>query len=257
MEVAHRRMVLPWLSYEGGDSNPGQTYVYGSDTTQGTVIVTGGNDSTTPLTTNIANVLGGGTNGGTLNLYGGQSSSTSNNQINIGTSTYPQNIAINGNINSNLNIGGDIIPTSVGVYTLGNSTDYMRYIYTANLEVTEMNGLNGLIYIGTDVVPITDNAISLGGSGQRWSEIWAGNGTMQTSDAEAKRNTASLDQSKYGLTFINKLKPTSWQWKDSKDTKKHLGFVYQDIKSVVGDDNIGLLHDPQELDGKKTTAGMN
>jgi hypothetical protein len=41
--------------------------------------------------------------------------------------------------------------------------------------------------------PVTDNAISCGRSGGRWTTVWAANGTIQTSSVEGKRDITPLD----------------------------------------------------------------
>jgi hypothetical protein len=59
-------------------------------------------------------------------------------------------------------------------------------------------------------LPLTDNVYSLGASGFRWSEVWAANGTIQTSDERAKTN---VKNSELGLNFINSLRPVSYKFK--------------------------------------------
>src|SRR6185369_9214500 len=58
--------------------------------------------------------------------------------------------------------------------------------------------------------PLTDNAYQFGSSSNRWSAIWAANGTIQTSDARTKDN---IKDSELGLNFIESLRPVSYTWK--------------------------------------------
>lgn len=58
--------------------------------------------------------------------------------------------------------------------------------------------------------PATDNAYQLGETGLKWSSVWATNGTIQTSDLNAKTN---ITTSSLGLDFINSLRPVSYKWK--------------------------------------------
>lgn len=58
--------------------------------------------------------------------------------------------------------------------------------------------------------PVTDNAYQSGKSGNRWSSLWATNGTIQTSDGRYKTD---ITDSALGLSFINKLRPVSYKWK--------------------------------------------
>lgn len=58
--------------------------------------------------------------------------------------------------------------------------------------------------------PNTDNAVSCGASGKRWTALWAANGTIQTSDPRTKTD---IEDSALGLDFINKLRPVSYKFK--------------------------------------------
>ena len=60
-----------------------------------------------------------------------------------------------------------------------------------------------------NIVPITDNAKSCGQNGYRWSNIWAANGVIQTSDQRTKTNITSTP---LGLEFINNLNPVSYKF---------------------------------------------
>jgi|GEM_PF-5494789 len=68
--------------------------------------------------------------------------------------------------------------------------------------------------------PMTDNAISLGKSGARWSEVWAATGTIQTSDERQKENIKPLENDSKIEQLFNKLNPVSYKWKDYTDTVK-------------------------------------
>jgi hypothetical protein len=61
------------------------------------------------------------------------------------------------------------------------------------------------------VAPTVDNSFTLGKSGARWSAVWSGSGSIQTSDARLKTNIADL---KYGLKEVVALRPVSYNWKD-------------------------------------------
>ena len=57
--------------------------------------------------------------------------------------------------------------------------------------------------------PVTDDAVSCGKSGARWSTVWAANGSIQTSDARAKNVVGEVP----GLSFVKLLKPVRYSWK--------------------------------------------
>lgn len=62
-----------------------------------------------------------------------------------------------------------------------------------------------------NAIPVADNTYSSGASGKRWTEIWAANGTINTSDRDKKEN---INTTNLGLDFVLALKPVSWKWKN-------------------------------------------
>ena len=81
-----------------------------------------------------------------------------------------------------------------------------------------------------DVLPDSDNSQTLGSSTNRWSAVWAANGTIQTSDARLKRGITNL---KYGLNQVMQLRPVSFQWKNGNDNAMHLGLIAQEVDAVM------------------------
>ena len=129
---------------------------------------------------------------------------------------------------------------------------------------------NGNFAVNVDSIPAADNSFSNGKSGARWSEVWAANGTINTSDRNKKEN---IEETKLGLNFVLALKPVSWKWKNepSKQVERinykkvydekgnfktleqeilidvipekvykrlHHGFVNQDIEDLLKEMNI-------------------
>ncbi|PXA99782.1 hypothetical protein DMC47_01595 [Nostoc sp. 3335mG] len=77
------------------------------------------------------------------------------------------------------------------------------------------------------VKPASDNAVSLGASGARWSAVWSATGTIQTSDARFKTGIAPSD---LGLAFILALRPVRYRWRDgAAENKVHYGLLAQDV----------------------------
>lgn len=88
------------------------------------------------------------------------------------------------------------------------------------------------------LVPATDNAYTLGKTGNRWTEVWAANGTIQTSDIRLKD---VMDVSVLGTEFILALKPIAYTWKSEKKRVDVDGAM----KDVNGD--IVLNEDGNEI----------
>jgi hypothetical protein len=99
------------------------------------------------------------------------------------------------------------------------------------------------------VYPGTDNAVTIGASGQRWSAVWAANGTIQTSDERAKTD---INDAQLGSNFIKSLRPVSYKWIDGgkcdtgkrdennnyiyesvPGTRTHWGFIAQEVKEAI------------------------
>ena len=94
----------------------------------------------------------------------------------------------------------------------------------------------------------------MGESSYRWQDIYATNGTIQTSDEREKEN---IKTSSLGLEFINKLNPVQYKWKDYDYVKKgkpherendetltkthqrtHYGLIAQEVKKVLTDSGL-------------------
>jgi hypothetical protein len=87
--------------------------------------------------------------------------------------------------------------------------------------------------------PLVDGGATSGTSNHRWSSVYAQNGTINTSDANLKKNITSLS---YGLKDIMKLKPVTYKWKNNKIGKTiipsnleetKIGFLAQDLLNVL------------------------
>ena len=105
------------------------------------------------------------------------------------------------------------------------------------------------IYRDGNIAPIADNAYRFGGTYFRWSEIYAANGTIQTSDLRTK---TAIETSELGADFIKSLRPVSYKWieggkretleRDENDDaifesvpgqRTHWGFIAQEVKQSV------------------------
>ena len=81
-----------------------------------------------------------------------------------------------------------------------------------------------------NVLPYSNNGQTLGSSSNKWAEVWAVNGTIQTSDARLKQGIANL---KYGLNQVMQLRPVSFQWRAGNDKRTHLGLIAQEVDAVL------------------------
>ena len=115
------------------------------------------------------------------------------------------------------------------------------------------------------VYPETDNAVDLGSSGNRYDDVYATNGTIQTSDSRLKQEVVT---SVLGIDFIKALRPVSYKWIEGKKVpivdgtdengdniyrsdadgnwvynsragaRRHWGFIAQEVKQAVDDAGV-------------------
>jgi hypothetical protein len=77
--------------------------------------------------------------------------------------------------------------------------------------------------------PVSDNAVTLGASGARWSAVWSATGTIQTSD---RRDKTAIAPSELGLDFIRLLEPVRFRWKGG-DERTHYGLIAQQVAAAA------------------------
>jgi hypothetical protein len=67
---------------------------------------------------------------------------------------------------------------------------------------------------GGSAYPLTDNSVPCGGSANRWSAVYAVNGTIQTSDPALKTDIVTLaDHDVSALALVNEIAPVTFKWK--------------------------------------------
>ena len=108
---------------------------------------------------------------------------------------------------------------------------------------------------GNSFTAYTDMALSLvGGSGTVENDFnvfgtfyAASGGIANSSDREKKKDIAELDREK-SAEFIYKLTPSEFRYKNGSSGRLHHGFIAQDVKKSMGEDDWGLycqIHEPE------------
>jgi hypothetical protein len=113
--------------------------------------------------------------------------------------------------------------------------------YTNSSARVRLNYLGGF-------VPVTDNSQPLGSGGERWTAVYAVNGTIQTSD---EREKTAIATATLGSDFIKQLRPVSYKWNVGENIvtkaedgetdvvtprpgkRTHWGFIAQEVKEAV------------------------
>jgi len=82
-------------------------------------------------------------------------------------------------------------------------------------------------------VPALDcdsQAYDIGKSALRWDEVYACNGTIQTSDIRLKEDISDMP---YGLEEVLQLRPITYRWKNKPLDGRKIGLVAQELKQVI------------------------
>ncbi|HLV83018.1 MAG TPA: DUF2793 domain-containing protein [Devosia sp.] len=126
------------------------------------------------------------------------------------------------------------------------------------IDAITVNAATGAATVAASVQPATDNAMTLGGPGARWSTLWAATGTIQTSDARLKTDIGVCD---LGLDFILSLAPVRYRWRVGGQAagaslpgrRTHYGLLAQDVEAALaGRDFAGhVLTDPTDPDSEQ------
>lgn len=123
----------------------------------------------------------------------------------------------------------------------------VRYDHANDRFVFRVGGADLYAFDSNLLHPNFDNVVDLGHSGARHDDIYATNGTIQTSDANDKK---AIADSRLGLDFVNRLHPVSYQWRRGSNPKKqgsdlpdrtHYGLIAQDVKATL--DEVGISTD--------------
>ncbi|NNE25878.1 MAG: hypothetical protein HKN09_03460 [Saprospiraceae bacterium] len=164
-------------------------------------------------------------------------------EIGIGTSNSNRANAVTVRKNGNVGIG-----TSVPL-------DRLHVNGRVRLQTVEYfeDGGTSEISVRGDLRPSSDNLYDIGTSALRYDDIYATNGTIQTSDIRYKKNVTALD---YGLSHVLQLRPVKYQWKDEASDAYKLGLIAQELLEIVPE--VVKTHDYEvsELDESKTLVEL-
>lgn len=131
--------------------------------------------------------------------------------------------------------------------------------------------VNRLFIDSTGLTPASDNSFPLGGSANRWSTVYAGTGTINTSDEREKQDIAPIDEAV--LKAWAKVQFAQFKFVDAVEAKGdnarvHFGVVAQQVKEAFESEGLdpfayGVLcydkwetyHEEPELDEEGNETG--
>ena len=184
----------------------------------------------------MANITTGGNN---TSIGGGSLANATTASINTAVGVNALNAVVSG-------VGNVGLGRNAGISATGSYNTYIGYA-AAELQTSGNNNIT----IGKDSANSTttvSNEITLGNSSH--TVIRAAVTTITSlSDARDKKN---IEESTYGLDFVDSLKPVKFEWDTRDGAKKNikdLGFIAQDLKEV-DDEYLGLVYseNPDKLE---------
>ena len=99
--------------------------------------------------------------------------------------------------------------------------------------------LDSRISCGNDIAPSVSGGYSCGISTRRWSDIYADNSEIQTSDQNKKHDIEELPE-KY-LEMMDRIRPVRYRLNDGTSGRFHVGFIAQEVEQAMADAKIGSL----------------
>ncbi len=129
--------------------------------------------------------------------------------------------------------------------TVGNIGSNSGYLYIGSPQ-----GNDAFLLFGADIVsPATstganrDNAIDLGHSSARFDDIYATNGTIQTSDRNEKQDIAELSDAEQRVAVAAKGLLRKFRWRDAvtergDEARTHFGIIAQDLQAAFAAEGL-------------------
>lgn len=161
------------------------------------------------------------------------------------------------------NVSNDISVVDRANLTLINCTGTISGNGASNNTITDLRYL----YSGsTGFTPNTDNTASCGSAGYRWSVVYAGTGTINTSDEREKQDVKELSEAEKQVAIAIKGLIRSFKFKDavtkkSNNARIHVGVIAQDVKAAFESEGLDAEHygllcfdEWYEVEGKSVKA---
>ncbi len=148
-------------------------------------------------------------------------------------------------IRSNTDFGAGAL--EVRLQSGANNEALMRFWQESanSVEILQDLYVSGDMAVQGAVTPNGNNLYSLGTSSRKWTEVFATNGSINTSDERAKREVRDID---HGLDSVAQLRPVTYQWKDEPGGPRHYGLIAQEVLEVLPE-AVYVPENPEDLLG--------
>ena len=130
--------------------------------------------------------------------------------------------------------------TQIGTIGVGNSNDLFIGNADTGLCIQDNERISPW---NPSTNAIRDNAISFGDSDRRFKDIYASNGTIQTSDINEKQDIEELNDAELRVAQQAKTLLRKYRWKSSVEEKGdgariHFGIIAQDLEQAFTDEGL-------------------
>ena len=130
----------------------------------------------------------------------------------------------------------------------GSSVGSIGVNNTDNLFISGNSTHAGLEFLGVSIAPhkngsLVDNTLDIGTGSNRFDDIYATNGTIQTSDRNEKQDIAELSDAEQRVAVAAKGLLRKFRWKDAVEAKgdearTHFGIIAQDLQAAFAAEGL-------------------
>lgn len=122
-------------------------------------------------------------------------------------------------------------------------TDLERHVDATNSLGFLVDHLNNRVQSAYQTAPVTDNTVSIGAGGLRWTEVFAATGTINTSDEREKQDIAELDAAEKRVAVALKGLVKKFRFKDAvqkkgENARIHVGVIAQEVKAAFESEGL-------------------
>lgn len=127
-------------------------------------------------------------------------------------------------------ISTDQVRFGLGQARLSSARNQQAYLW-ASSEAQYTVAL-GVFSNGWRFMPNSNAWMDLGSSGYRWNQIYAANGSIQTSDRNLKKDVYTLDEDNI-YQFVKDLDPVRYKLIENSHGRQHFGLIAQQVEEAM------------------------
>lgn len=158
-------------------------------------------------------------------------------------------------VHGTLSLYNDTTGNTLGVAAASNANDTLNIGWGSGTGWTEIYAGSGGVYLApggtsahlsqtTFFQPQIDNASNLGTPSNRWANVYAVNGTINTSDSSTKQDVAPLTAAEQAVARKLKTLVKTFRFIDAvkvkgdRNARRHIGLIAQDVLQAFSDENL-------------------